>query len=204
MGACSPPRAAPRVPPPQAPRGPCALEPQAALPLETPVPGPGCAVVSGPAPSGLPAPGLVTASWNWGRTEGWGWGDTRGFRGSHWGRTASAPPPSPRRPRLRGFGNQMAAPLESLLQSRGLATLESASRRPATSATAGAWWRCLPALNLCDLARERGRCSHSQVSAAPCGILPLRREWPGDRAGKEGLTPASATPTPRVRLPKFA
>lgn len=42
------------------------------------------------------------------------------------------------------------------------------------------------------------------VSTTPCGILPLRREWPEDAEGKQGLTPPSATTAPRVRLHRFA
>ena len=61
-----------------------------------------------------------------------------GVPGSCWVRTASAPPPGPRRPSLRGVGNQMAAPLASLLQSRSSGTSESAPEPPATYAAAGA------------------------------------------------------------------
>lgn len=48
---------------------------------------------------------------------------------------ASAPPPGPRRPHLRGVVNQMVAPLASLLQ----ATSESASQPRVTYTATGAW-----------------------------------------------------------------
>lgn len=107
--------------------------PPAALPLELPAPGAGRAVLSDPVPSGL---GCATAFWGSGgaRREG----GPAGFPGATGYGTASAPSPGPRRPRLRGVGNQMATPLASLLQARSSAASESAPEPRAIYAAAGA------------------------------------------------------------------
>lgn len=57
----------------------------------------------------------------------------------------------------------MAALVESLLQSWSSTLSESAPQPLATYMTAGAWWRCLPALNLCNFLLECDHGSHSEV-----------------------------------------
>lgn len=196
VGACSGPPA-PRVPPPQAPRGPCALEPQATLPLKTSVPGPGCAVVSGPAPSGLPAPGLVTASWELGEEGGVGVG--RHPRGS-WEPLGSdsfraAPRPEASSSSRLREPNGRAAGVFAAVQGLG----HFGKRAPAACHLHGCGSLVAVPTGFKPVRLGAGAWSLlaiTGVSATPCGILPLSREWPEDGAGQRRTDPSFGDPCP--------
>lgn len=131
------------------------------------------------------------------------------------GREPLGPGQLQRRPQARGVlifeasGTKWPRWWKSLLQSRSPTTTESAPQPLATYVTTGAWWRCLPALNLCNFVLECDHGSHSEVclerppacffapTATPTQSLSCcARSGQKRLGGKKRLAPASLIPYP--------